>query len=79
MDTNRHEGSATCHLKRGIICRTIAALVALLVCDLGRADDDLRTMRYTSRTAEAAEAWQRDARHKLFDALKMSDLVNPMH
>ena len=39
------------------------------------AEPGLRTMRYTSRTGEAAMAWQKELRAKLFQALKMDDLA----
>ena len=38
-------------------------------------EPELRTMRYTSRSAEAAMAWQKELRARLFQALKMDDLV----
>lgn len=35
----------------------------------------MRTMKYTSRSPQAAEAWQETLREKLFRAMKMEDLV----
>lgn len=39
------------------------------------AEPPLRTMKYTSRSAADAEAWQQDLRARLFRAMKMDDLV----
>ena len=37
--------------------------------------DTLRTMKYTSRSAEAAELWQEQVRSELFKLLKLDDLL----
>ncbi len=36
---------------------------------------EYRTMKYTTRSAEGAKAWQTDVRAKLFTALKLDDLL----
>lgn len=38
-------------------------------------DSNLRVMKYTSRSVDAAEEWRRDVRTKLFHLLKLEDLV----
>jgi hypothetical protein len=40
------------------------------------ADEPLRILRYTSRSAEEARAWQKDLRSRLFTRLKMDDLTS---
>jgi hypothetical protein len=35
-----------------------------------------RSMKYTSRSADSASAWQKDARARLFQLLKMDDLID---
>ena len=37
--------------------------------------DTLRTMKYTSRSAEAAKIWQKEVRTQLFTLLKLDDLL----
>ncbi len=52
------------------------ALFLLLTATVAIAEpDSKRTMKYTSRSAEAAEAWRETLREELFQAMKMSDLV----
>jgi len=38
-------------------------------------ESNLRVMKYTSRSADTAEQWQRDVRTRLFRLLKLEDLV----
>lgn len=54
-----------------------SSLMTLLValCSVAGAADDLRSMKYTSRSAADAEAWQQDLRARLFRAMKIDDLV----
>ena len=55
----------------------ILCLAGILAGSPTAAEQPLRTMRYTTRTRQEAEAWQREVRAKLFQLLKLEDLVAP--
>ncbi len=63
------------HSKKRSVIRCTIALAILALSAFARAGESRRTMRYTSRSQEAAVDWQREVRAKLFDAMKMNDLV----
>ena len=55
-----------------------AIALSMLAALLGRGvaqEPKLRTMKYTSRPADAVERWQRDVRARLFPLLKLDDLL----
>ena len=51
------------------------AVLVLILPILTAVANDLRTMQYTTRSAEDARAWQHAVRKELFDRLRLADLV----
>jgi len=51
------------------------AMLALIFPALTAIGSDMRTMKYTSRSAEEARAWQRAVRNELFERLRFADLT----
>lgn len=61
------------------LCQILAFILVINVFLLTRpgsfAEEPLRTLRYTHRSADEARAWQKDLRGHLFTLLKLDDLV----
>jgi hypothetical protein len=53
----------------------IACLAVILVGSLAAAEPALRTMKYATRPKEEAAVWQQEVRTKLFQLLKLEDLL----
>ncbi len=63
--------------KRIIVAAVLASPVVLwAAAEEGRSIPARRSMKYTSRPADSAGAWQTDVRAKLFQLLKMDDLID---
>ncbi len=60
-------------LFKGVVHTMLITFFYALPCSF--ADETLRTLRYTPRSAEEARAWQKDLRSRFFTLLKLDDLV----
>jgi len=53
----------------------LLGIIVFFACDALGIEDTLRTMKYSSRSPEAAIQWQEEVRSKLFGLLKLDDLI----
>jgi len=71
-------GTGRTPVNASLLCVLIAAVCFSTACFSAVAltqESNLRTMKYTSRSADAARQWQREVRARLSPLLKLDDLV----